>query len=40
MHVTGMTIEGIPPFNKPVEFKFHERVNLFMGPNSSGKALF
>ena len=38
MHVTGMTIGGIPPFEKTVEFKFDERVNLFIGPNGSGKS--
>ena len=31
MHITGMTIEGIPPFTEPVEFEFHERVNVFVG---------
>ena len=38
MHVTGMTIGRIPPFTKTVEFKFDERVNLFIGPNGSGKS--
>ncbi len=38
MHVTGMTISGIPPFTETVEFKFDERVNLFIGPNGSGKS--
>ena len=38
MHVTGMTIGRIPPFAKAVEFKFDERVNLFIGPNGSGKS--
>ena len=38
MHVTGMTIGGIPPFTKTVEFKFDERVNLFIGPNGTGKS--
>ena len=38
MHITGMTIGGIPPFTDPVEFKFHERVNVFIGPNATGKS--
>lgn len=33
-----MTIGGIPPFTKTVEFKFDERVNLFIGPNGTGKS--
>lgn len=37
MHITEMTINGGPPFNGPVELAFHERVNLFVGPNSTGK---
>ena len=38
MHITGMTIGGIPPFTEPVEFEFDERVNVFIGPNASGKS--
>ena len=38
MHITGMTIQGIPPFTEKVEFKFDERVNLFIGPNAAGKS--
>lgn len=38
MHITGMTIGGIPPFTEPVEFEFDERVNVFVGPNASGKS--
>ena len=37
MHITGMKIDDGPPFRDPVEFKFHERVNLFIGPNATGK---
>jgi energy-coupling factor transporter ATP-binding protein EcfA2 len=33
-----MGLEGVPPFTKPVEFKFDQRVNLFVGPNASGKS--
>ena len=38
MHITGMTIGGIPPFTEPVEFKFDKHVNVFIGPNASGKS--
>ena len=37
MHITGMTIEGIPPFTEPVDFRFDEHVNVFIGPNAAGK---
>ena len=37
MHIAGMTIGGIPPFTEPVEFEFHKRVNVFVGPNATGK---
>lgn len=38
MHLTRMRFGGIPPFTEPVEFKFDERVNVFVGPNASGKS--
>ena len=38
MHLTGMSIDRVPPFTKPVKLKFDERVNLFIGPNASGKS--
>ena len=39
MHITGMTIEvGRPPFANDVRFEFDERVNVFVGPNASGKS--
>ena len=38
MHVTGMTIAGLPPFSEPVEFDFDEHVNVFIGPNGVGKS--
>ena len=38
MHITGMMIDGIPPFTEQVAFKFDERVNVFVGPNASGKS--
>ena len=30
--------EPFPPFTEPVEFEFDERVNLFIGPNATGKS--
>lgn len=38
MHITGMKIGGIPPFTEPVELEFDRRVNVFIGPNASGKS--
>ena len=38
MHITGMTIGGIPPFTESVEFVFDERVNVLVGPNAVGKS--
>ena len=38
MHLTRMRIGGEPPFTEPVDFKLDERVNLFVGPNASGKS--
>ena len=38
MHITGMTIGGIPPFTEEVEFEFDERVNVFVGSNAVGKS--
>ena len=38
MHITNMAIGGVPPFTQAVEFEFDERVNLFVGPNASGKS--
>ncbi len=38
MHIAGMHIHDFPPFTRRLEFKFHERVNLLAGPNSSGKS--
>ena len=37
MHVTGMTIGGIPPFTERIEFEFDKHVNVFIGPNGCGK---
>ena len=38
MHITGMTIDGIPPFSETLRFEFDERVNLFIGSNATGKS--
>ena len=38
MHITGMKIGGIPPFTEPVELEFDRRVNVFIGPNATGKS--
>ena len=38
MHLVRMRFGGVPPFTEPVTFKFDERVNLFVGPNASGKS--
>ena len=38
MHLVRMSFSGVPPFTEPVTFKFDERVNLFTGPNASGKS--
>ena len=38
MHLVRMSFGGVPPFTEPVTFKFDEQVNLFAGPNASGKS--
>ena len=38
MHITDITIGGILPFTDDVAIAFDERVNLFIGPNASGKS--
>ncbi len=38
MHITGMMIDYINPFVGEVEFRFHKRVNVFIGPNAVGKS--
>ena len=39
MHLTGMDIRETPPFTELVELDFDKRVNLFIGPNASGKSV-
>ncbi len=38
MHLTRIRYGWVPPFTEQVEFKFDERVNVFVGPNASGKS--
>ena len=38
MHLTRMSYSGVPPFTEPVQLNFDERVNVFVGPNASGKS--
>ena len=38
MYVTKVTLEGIPPLEEEVHFDCDEHVNLFIGPNASGKS--
>ncbi len=38
MFIAEMTISDVPPFRGEVGFKFDRRVNVFIGPNASGKS--
>ncbi len=38
MHLTGIQLGGVPPFTDPIRLRFDERVNVFIGPNASGKS--
>ena len=38
MHITGMKLGGVWPFTDPIVLRFDERVNVFIGPNASGKS--
>ena len=38
MQLTRMRFGGVPPFTEPVEVRFDERVNLFVGANATGKS--
>ena len=38
MHINGMDIQDTPPFTELVKLDFDWRVNLFIGPNASGKS--
>lgn len=38
--IESASINAIPPFSYGVKFEFDEHVNLFIGPNASGKSTF
>ncbi len=38
MFIAKMKINNVPPFKGEVDFKFDKRVNVFIGPNASGKS--
>ena len=38
MFISEMTIKNVPPLRGEVGFKFDPRVNVFIGPNASGKS--
>ena len=37
MHLTRMSLGGVPPFTQPIQLNFDERVNILIGHNASGK---
>ena len=39
MHLVRMNFGGVPPLTQPVSFRFDEQVNVFVGPNASGKSV-
>ena len=38
MHITNLTLNEVPPISEVIGFNLDERVNLFIGPNASGKS--
>ena len=38
MHLIGMWFGDVPPFTQRIKFEFDEHVNVFVGPNASGKS--
>ena len=38
MHVTRISLGGVPPFTDQIMLKFDEQVNVLIGPNASGKS--
>ncbi len=38
MRLTRIRYGSIPPFTEPVDIRFDERVNVFVGPNATGKS--
>ena len=39
MHLVRMNFGGVPPLTQPIAFRFDEQVNVFVGPNASGKSV-
>lgn len=39
MHLTRIRLGGVPPFTDPIDLKFDPQVNVFIGPNASGKSV-
>ena len=39
MHLVRMKFGGVPPLTQPVELRFDEQVNVFIGPNAAGKSV-
>ena len=37
MRLTRIRYGNVPPFTEPVDIRFDERVNVFVGPNATGK---
>ncbi len=38
MRLTRIRYGNVPPFTEPVDIRFDERANVFVGPNASGKS--
>ena len=38
MRLTRIRYGNVPPFTEPVDVRFDERVNVFVGPNATGKS--
>ena len=38
MRLTRIRYGNVPPFTEPVDISFDERVNVFVGPNATGKS--
>ena len=38
MHLTRMRFGNVPPFGDPIDLMFDPQVNVFIGPNASGKS--
>ncbi len=38
MRLTRMRYGNVPPFTEPVDIRFDEHVNVFVGPNATGKS--